>query len=206
VITFTAEQIDRAVAILAHLPDAAQKAMARAMNRAIEGAKTTAAKQIRTRYRVSSERIKETMELEKATPTKLSAQVKSSSRRPTLYQFGPTPDQPGTGGRFPGIGMTRPPLRVAALRKRAPVPIRRAFVLRSKEGNMLIGFRVKGTRMKSNPKKEKIQTLYGPAVPQMMGTKTISGAIEARAQEVLDKRLEHEISWALGQAAAKGGR
>ena len=198
-VTFTAEQIDRAVAMLQHLPGAAQQAMARAMNRAIEGARTTAAKQIRSEYRVTSAAVKATMRLERATPTRLQAEVRSTGPRLPLYSFGPTPDQPGTGGRFPGLGMTRPPLRVSVKRgggKAARKVITGAFVARM-GGRLHVAWRL-------GAKRKPIEPLFSAAIPQMMGVASVVKEIERVAQQRLDERLDHEISWALDKAAGRG--
>ena len=38
-----------------------------------------------------------------------------------------------------------------------------------------------------------IQQNYGPSVPQMLESKSVSAFIKEKAQEVLETRLEHEI-------------
>lgn len=200
-VTFDAKQIERAAKWLEHLAGAdgiMKQAMARAMNRAIEGAKTTAAKDIRATYRVKSADIKATMNLQRATPAKLDAQVKSVGQRISLYIFGPSPDQPGTGGRFPGMGMTRPPLRVAVKRKggkgaRKIIP--GAFIAR-------FGGRLR-VAMRKGAKRFPIEVKYGPAVPQMLGVESVIRHVEMVAQKRLDERLAHEINRALDKAAGK---
>ena len=188
----TEQQVERAIRLLAHLPGEASQAMARAMNRAIEGAKTTAAKEIRARYRISSARIKETMTLRLASAGRLQASVTSAERRPSLYQFGPTPSEPGTGGRFPGVGMTRPPLRVAVKRRGKPQPLLGAFVMRVASG--------KHIAQRTGKSRLPVEVLYGPAVPQMMGVDVVSRRIEEMAVARLDARLDHEIQRALEKA------
>lgn len=191
-VTLDASQIDRAVETLRHLPGAAEQAMARAMNRAIEGARTTAAKEARAVYRVSSQDVKATMRLQRATPSRLEAEVKSTGPRTPLYEFGPTPDRPGTGGRLPGVGMTRPPLRVAVKRRGKGGTIDGAFVARL-GGKLRVVQRLSAKRFP-------IRVLYGPAVPQMMGRQETIDRIERVAQARLDARLDHEIVRALERA------
>lgn len=192
-VDFTAEQIDRAVRLLKHLPGAAQKAMARAMNRALEGARTTAVKMARRRYNVNSAAIKATIKLRRATPAQLSAEVLSVGRKLNLFAFGTTPNRAGTGGRLPGVGATRPPLRVAVLRGKRPGPIGGAFV--APVGGKLVVARRKGkARMP-------ILKLSGPAIPQMIGVESVIAEVERVALKRLDARLAHEIDRAL-----EGGR
>lgn len=39
-----------------------------------------------------------------------------------------------------------------------------------------------------------IEQNVGPAVPQMLGSKTVSAFIEKRASEVLNERFTHEVN------------
>lgn len=201
-ITFTPEQLDRAVRLLAHLPGKAQQAMARAMNRALEGARTTAAKAIRGEYRVSSRDVKATMRVQKATPANPQAEVVSTGKRIPLFDFGPDPDRPGTGGMTRGEvgvdllgkafnpgGDPRPTLRVSVKRRGGKKPIKKAFIAR-----------VGRVAIRKGKKRYPIRSLYGPAVPQMMGAETVIAKVEEIAQQRLDARLDHEIGWALEQA------
>ena len=202
-VDFTAEQVDRAIKMLNHLPGEAQKAMANAMNRAIDGAHTAAARKIAARYRIKPARAKEGIgKARHANPADLHAGFDSIGRRPTLYQYGPSPSQPGTGGAG------RPSLRVAVLRSHGKKKLRHAFALGGKANadgarNMLVGWRIRGTQMKSNHKKEKIQGLYGPAIPQMLGQESVLQAVEKVARERLDARLDHEIERALERAGRR---
>lgn len=185
-VDFTAEQVDRAVKMLAHLPGEAQRAMARAMNRALEGARTTAVKETRAEYRVSSRDVKATMRVQKATPANLQAEVVSTGKRIPLATFGARPTQPGTGG--PG----RPPLRVGVKRNGGRKPIEGAFISR-------VG-RVAG---RVGAKRYPIRSLYGPAVPQMIGAETVIARVEEIAAQRLSARLDHEIEHALETAEGR---
>jgi len=185
-ITFTPEQLDRAVRLLAHLPGKAQQAMARAMNRALEGARAAAAKAIRGEYRVSAADVKKTMTLRWATPARLDAEVKSVAPRVALFAFGPKPNEPGTGG--PG----RPTLRVGVKRAGGRKPLKGAFVVRL--GRKLHVASRKGA------KRSPLEVHFGPAVPQMLHAESVTRQVEAVAQQRLDARLEHELGRALEQA------
>jgi len=185
-VTFTPEQIDRAIRLLEHLPGKAQQAMARAMNRAIEGARTAAAKAIRGEYRVGAADVKKTMTLRRATPDRLDAEVKSVAPRVPLYAFAPRPSEPGTGGR------KRPTLRVGVKRAGGRKPLKGAFVVRL--GKALHVASRRGS------KRFPLDVHYGPAVPQMLGVESVTRKVEAIAQQRLDARLEHEIERALDKA------
>ncbi|MBM4319684.1 MAG: hypothetical protein FJ125_06930, partial [Deltaproteobacteria bacterium] len=182
--TFTPEQVDRAVRLLAHLPGAAAQAMARALNRALEGARTAAAKQTRAEYRVSTAAIKATMRLVRATASRLEAAVVSRGQRIPLFTFGPKPDQPGTGG----VG--KPQLRVGVKRAGGRKELQSAFVAR-----------VGRVARRKGKERFPLESLFGPAVPQMMHNEAVIARVEAIVQERLDARLDHEIAWALEKAA-----
>lgn len=185
-VTIRGEQIDRAVRLLAHLPGASAQAMARAMNRAIEGARTASAKAIRGEYRVSAADVKKTMTLRWATPARLDAEVKSVAPRVPLFAFGPRPTEPGTGG--PG----KPTLRVGVKRAGGRKPLKGAFIVRL--GQKLHVASRKGA------KRFPLEVHYGPAVPQMLGVESVVRQVEEVAQQRLDARLEHELGRALEQA------
>lgn len=185
-VTFTPEQVDRAVRLLAHLPGEVPKVLSRAMNRALEGARTTAVKETRMEYRVNSRDVKATMRVQKATQANLQAEVVSTGKRIPLATFGARPTQPGTGG--PG----KPTLRVGVKRAGGRKPLKGAFVVRL--GQKLHVASRKGA------KRFPLEVHFGPAVPQMLGVESVVRQVEEVAQQRLDARLEHELGRALEQA------
>lgn len=178
-ITLDASQIERASRALEHLPGGAERAMARAINRAIEGARASLAKGARARYRVSGAEIRKTMRLQRATPKKLGAAVLSVGPGIPLHAFGPTPSEPGTGG--PG----KPQLRVTVRRGQAKRTTRGLFVGRLRGRHWVL--------KRKGPKRFPLMALRGPAVPQMLGQADVVAAAERLASDRLDKRLDHEI-------------
>jgi len=195
-VTFTGDQIGRAVSLLAHLPGAAERAMARSINRALEKARTIGARAVVKAYRIKVGRVKKGMGRPiRATRTSIAGAFLASGRRPTLYQFSPRPAKPGTGRKG------GPPLRVAVRKRNQRRRLPDAFVFRGLNANLLIGREDPDRMMKSNPTKHRIQGLYGPAIPQMLGTEHSTKAMEEAAQETLATRLEHEIGRALDRAA-----
>lgn len=187
-VTLTAEQIARAEAALAAVPRGAVRAMARAINRAVEAARAETVRQVQAAYHVTSAAIRETLTIARATPERLAAHVTSKGKRMPLHDFGPRPDTPGTGG--PG----KAPLAVATSKGEGRQPIAGAFVARM--GSHL------GVYVREGKKRHPLRELYGPAVPQMAGRADLALAIEARAQEMLDSRLDHEIGALLDGRAA----
>ncbi len=74
------------------------------------------------------------------------------------------------------------------MRKDGGGPIRDAFVARTKSGHTGIFHRTQGNR--SLP----IQQNYGPSVPQMLGSPTVSAFIGERASKILNERFTHEVN------------
>lgn len=195
-ITFSAEQIDRAVRLLSHLPNAVPLAMVRALNRALDKARLEGARQVSADYWITVGRAKKGLgEPVKATFTRMVGSFKAAGRRPTLYQFGPLPSKPSTGRQ------KRPQLRVAVQRRNKKRPLPDAFVFVGRSGNVLVGREDKTQRMKSNPDRWRIQGLYGPAIPQMLGVESSVRHMETEAMAMLDARLTHEIDQALKRAS-----
>lgn len=192
-ISLTDEQIKRAVKLLEHLPGEAQKVMASAMNRAIEGARTAASKAVRGEYRVSSERVKKTMTLRRATAAQLTAEVRSVERRPSLFQYAPRPAAAGTGGAG------KPTLRVGVKRSGGRKPLKGAFIVRLGPAGLHVASRTGKKRMP-------IEVHYGPAVPQLLGVESVKRHVEAVAQQRLDARLDHDIGRAIDAAGKAAGR
>jgi hypothetical protein len=200
VVTVTPQQIERAQAMLAALPGAADKALARAINRAAEAARSEAVRGAVAEYNVQASRVRDTMSIRRASPDNLNASVHSRGSALPLSRFETTPSQPGTGG--PG----KATLRAAVKRGGGQKPMPGAFVARFGSGHTAVVERL-GTKTKSSKPALGAKTasgtipeFVGPSVPSMLGSTTVSEGIEARAAEVLDARLDHEIDRMLGGA------
>lgn len=179
-IELTIEQIEKAERMLIHIPGAAPKAMARAINRAAEAARTAAAREVRQRYYIKYHDIQKTIQIKKADPSHLIANVISRDTRRELINFRVRPNEPRH---------KRPPrvLRVA-VKKDGLKKLPSAFVARgTSTGKLHVLKRVGKERYPLHIK-------YGPSVPEMMGTDDVSQAVEERAMEVLGDRLDHEIN------------
>ena len=177
-INIRAEHIERADALLRHIPGAAPKAMARAINRAAESARTEAARKAREEYYIKHKDIIDTIKLRRATPGDLSAEVVSTGSVIPLTKFRVTPKSPQPKRKAPLI---------ARVKRGAGGPITGAFVARLSSGHVGVFNRVSKARLP-------IVQRYGPSVPQMLGSPTVTGWVEQKAAETLEKRLDHEIN------------
>ena len=172
----------QAMAALTHIPEGGPKALARAINRAAETARTEASRKIREMYYIKHSDIRSTISIRKATASSIAAEVVSRGRPVALTKFRVTP-------------------RTVQPRRNSPVIVRvkrggggavaGAFVARVSSGHVGVFRRLGQSRLP-------IQQLYGPSVPQMLGSPDVVRSVEQKAQEALEQRLNHEINRLLG--------
>ena len=190
-VEFKLERVARARRLLAHLPGGIHKAQRSAINRAIMAARTSFSKQTRRKYKIRAKELKAAFRVRKATLSSLGASLVGRGRRRPLAEFGPTPTEAGTGGYEPGVGATgTPPMRVQIMRRGGAKIVPGGFVVRKG----LVGKRKAKERTP-------LEFLYGPAIPQMAQAAVDLPKVEKRAQDIMDKRLEHEVTYQLRKAA-----
>ncbi|ABO49743.1 conserved hypothetical protein [Desulforamulus reducens MI-1] len=177
-IELRADQIERVQDLLQHIPEAIPKAISNTINRAAETAKTEAARKARETYYVKHSDVIKTIRITKASPSNLSATVLSRSSPIALSKFNVTPRQPQPKRRKPII---------ARVKKGAGGSIQGAFVARVTSGHVGVFNRV-------GPARLPITQRFGPSIPQMIGSETVTRWVEEKALETIDKRLDHEIS------------
>lgn len=188
-ITTGEKQLERVRAFLAAIPGAAEKAMARALNRAAAAGRESAIKSIVGRYAVSAGDVREKVTVTTASPGRLGVSVVARSGPLALGYFPHTPVAAGTGGRG------RPVLRAEVLRgQEKAVP--GAFVANI-NGKPRIMFRTGG---RSATGKSAIKSVSSVPLASMLGAITVRAAVEQRALEVLDQELGREIDRELGRA------
>jgi len=156
-------------------------ALSRAINRAASNAKTNASKKAREQYNIKAKDINATIKITKANKGSLGAIVKSTGERIPLIKFKVSPSNPKP---------KNPPkvLRVE-VKKGGLKEIVGAFVSNVNGNKVFI--RTSSARLP-------IQQLFGPAVPQMLGSNSIKEFVENEATKTFDQRLDHEIQRMLG--------
>ena len=177
-IEFSADRINRAIAALSHIPGAAPSAIANAINRASETARTEAARKVRESYYIKHGDVIGAINIKKATPGDLAAAVIAKGGPIALTKFQVTPRQPQPGRRAPVI---------ARVKRGGGGPVARAFVTKMASGHVGVFNRVGQSRFPLTQR-------YGPSVPQMLGSPTVTQWVEQKATEKLDERLNHEIT------------
>jgi hypothetical protein len=165
--------------MLGHIPGALPKALSNAINRSAEGARTDTVRQVREEYVISAGRVRETMEIRKASKSDLTASVISRGRPRALSYFKLRPGK---------VTKKRPREGVHAQVKRTGGEvIPEAFIAKLASGHV-------GVFWREGKKRFPIEQLYGPSVAQMVGNQSVSRYVEQNAQRRLDDRLDHEIN------------
>lgn len=189
------ETLRRVEKILAGVPKGAQRAMAGAINRGLAKARTEAKKGARKVFTVKAGAFSEGVyvQVKKASAGDLAGYISFNGNKLPLYKFQVTPRSPGTGRKVR-----------AALKKGGGGTFQHAFVAAmpmghtgvfERTGEQGIEKRKSKTRDgKGNKHSEKIKERMGLAVPQMVGNEEVVRKLEKEAQEMVDKRVEHEIS------------
>lgn len=180
-ITIDIEKVKEVEKELGQYKSKAPVALSRALNRAASNAKTNASKKVRENYTIKAKDISSTISITKANRGSLRAVVKSKGERIPLIKFKVSPSNPRT--------KNPPKVLKVAVKKGGLKALVGAFVA-NVNGNKVFR-RLGKSRLP-------IEQLFGPAVPQMLGTSTVKEFVESEATKVFDQRLDHEIKRILG--------
>lgn len=151
-------------------------------------------------YQISQpSRIAKTMSLDKATLRKLTATVTSKGRVNELYNFMVNPRRYVKGGGVSG-GYSAHSKRgtsyrnIALKQNTAGGDPYRAFVVKYKSGHKTLAQRRPDRRMKRNPDKEFVKTLFAPSVPNMLGNEEgVYGVAGPQIYDLLQKNIQVQI-------------
>lgn len=175
-ITINAEKIKQVEKELGQYKSKAPVALSRALNRAASRAKTVASKKAREQYIIKAKDINSTIKITKANRGNLRAIVMSRGQRIPLIKFKVSPSNPRP--------KNPPKVLKVAVKKGSLKELVGAFVA-NVNGNKVF----KRTSSSRLP----IQQLYGPAVPQMLGSNFVTEFTENETDNVFEERLDHEI-------------
>lgn len=189
------QQVQQALATLQK--DIAAKATARALNRAIEQARTQMSREIRSEFVVDARFVRERLRIKRATffggtlGLVVTLGAESKPRSANVIRFGARQNRQGVS--------------VKISRKGGRQTIRNVFI--GNKGRTVFE-RVPGTKMNSRPKAnkhgEQIRPVQTINVPQMFNTRRINAAVVAALQARFPAIFERELAFALG--AFNGGR
>ena len=149
--------------------------------------------------------IRKTLSVQKATTKNLTALVTSKGRVNELFNFMVKPRTYIKGGGVPGgyDAHTKrgAPYQNIFLKQNAAADEDkyRAFVVTYKSGHKTIAQRRPGKRMKSNPSKEFLKTLFAPSIPNILGDEQgVYGVVEPKMYNMLQQNIQEQILRFLG--------
>lgn len=190
------ERFEEARRALAHIPGGAEKAIARALNRAAESARNDAAQLMKERYTMKVSDFKKEIVILRATPKNLRATLLTRSARQAITDFKYAPVRPPRQKGIP-----------ARLRRKITTMIvegqtkgwSHAFLARMRSGHL--GLWTRSKTEKTAKGKPVIHEFFTLAVPHMMGFGPIITRVLKTAQHRLDVELERQVAYIAG-----GGR
>ncbi|MDR3353688.1 MAG: phage tail protein [Synergistaceae bacterium] len=180
---------------LLHIPGGAEKAIARAINRAVEGARTDAVKAVCELYEIKPVAVRKTIQIQRATPKKLKAIIFSTGSTIGLYNFFVSPKKPP---KQKGVKVSNRKTVIAGVKFGTRAEFPGGFIARMKSGHKGIWRRTGETTENGLPE---IKEFFGLSVPQMLGNDKVLDFIRHRANRRLHKELYHQINFLF-----KGGK
>lgn len=178
-ITIDSATMERAAALLAEVPNGAERAAANAINRGLSKVKTTAFKGVKEVYTVQPAVLNSATktQVQKASSGDLVGYVRFSGVKIPLYKFKVTPKRPGTGK-----------VVKAAMEKGGGAVYQSAFIaaMNKSSGHT-------GVFKREGKKRYPISEYMGLSAAQMVGRDKIAEEVQKEAQELTNARMEHEI-------------
>lgn len=167
-----ADGLEKAAKLLEGVPGGIEDAYRLSLNRALTAGRSAAVKEARARYTVGAKDVRQTMTLDRATKSKLDAQLISRGARLKLSAYAHKPSNDTTGSN-------RKPVRVT-MQKGKTFTVEKGFVHKKQ-----IFARVGET---SYP----VEMQFGKAIPRILDDDQVVEKIEQTMHETVEKRLDHE--------------
>lgn len=179
-IQITNEQIERVNLLLSSVPQGAEKALKSVVQRATSTVRSETLKGITGVYALTSQNVRaETtinMRTRKVDGGVVGA-VSFAGHKIPLYRFNVSPTLP----------VQHATVKAAVLKDNSQTPFERAFIARMKSGHT-------GVFERDGTPRLPVAEFMGPSTAQMAGNSVIVADVEEKAQEVINKRVEHEIT------------
>lgn len=165
--------------VLRRLPDEkkVKTASMRAINRAAQAGRTQATKEVRSEYIVKAKTVNSIAKVKKSNTSNLEANIKWSGEMLPIHEFKVTPKRQNNARK------NRPQLRVQVSKKSGAATYKGAYVGTS-------GYVWKRKTQKRLP----VRGILGPAVAFLINAEPVKERITKRTQEILEKRIEHEVN------------
>lgn len=179
-IEITNEQIERVNLILSSVPGGAEKAFSSVMQRANSAVRTEVVKGITEVYAISKQNIRAETTIRTSTRKAdggIVGTVSFAGYKIPLYRFNVSPTLPIQGAT----------VKAAVLKESTPTPFEQAFIAQMKSGHT-------GAFERDGKSRLPISEFMGPSTAQMAANSVVIEQVEEKAQEVINKRIEHEIT------------
>ena len=189
------KQLEQANSALKRILSESPRAVARAVNRTMDGLRTDAVKETSERYFVKSKDVRSSLLFQKATSDNLMGAMISRGKRHSLADYQISPRRPryqrNDYGKKVQVPVTAAVKRAGGL-KSFKAPLTNAVFLVKRSGGRYFPF------YRIGKGKWKINSLISPSMPQIVGNEDTVKTMEKGAQERFFKRLNHEAMQLLG--------
>ena len=185
-IHITDNALARANAALKKILAESPKAIARAVNRTMDGLRTDAVQETHKKYYVSAKEVRSSISFRKASAGNLMGAMVSKGKRHSLADYQLTPKTPTAGKKSALKGAVK---REGGLKSLGP-----AFLVKRAGGRYFPFYRVGasgGQRFKG------IQSLISPSMPQIIKNEETVCVMEQKGEERFRTRIEHEVEYIL---------
>jgi hypothetical protein len=213
-ITVDKAQVEHVNKLLANAPEKALTVYRRAFDRGLKAARTQASREITSRYAIKAENLRtyETIRSRIDTNTDgVTGYINFAGAKIPLYRFNPKPkDRQYTSRYVNGVGGWRITTDVYAadLKGKGQMIRRRtAFIATFQSGHKGLFYRVikqdpkTGKQVKTSGGKVPLEEMWGFSVADMLDYKPAREAIQERARQVVEERIDHELLRTLEEQA-----
>ena len=195
------QDLTKIEAALGMTKDKSKIALRSAINNAAKQIEKTMSSETKGRY-VFKKDIKAANELKKSTTRSLQAIITVRGTPNELYDFQVRPQTyyPGSKGAPKWIkarGKNETQFHKIAARMDASGDKYKGFVVKYHSGHLALAERVPGKKMRSDPRKEAIESLYSLATPKMEEVVYMDN-IHDNVMDILEKSIETQINRYLG--------
>ena len=173
-VRFDQNQIDRANFALANVQNGAPRALANAINRAVNGIRTDIVAAVVAEYAIKPSDVRKTIRVRGASPANLTGAAISTGGTIPLIKFNVNPKKP-----------KRVPVLRAGVRMGNQEAIPQAFTA-TMRGHT-------GVFMRKGKNRFPLRELYAPSIPQLIGNERVIKVVQDNAGDRLSKNLDHEI-------------
>lgn len=180
--------MQKATRLLSGCSEAIPSVFSNAMNRAAEQGRTAAIRCVTKEYTVKAGKVRETMNIKRASKDSLNAELTSRGSSLPLRDFKYSPRVSDT------TGAKRKQIRITVKRSEGVSNLQRTFVWK--------GHLFERLTTKKDPRKNKypIRKLYSTDVPAMLNNDNVVDEVTKTMESAMSRRLDYEVRRTLNKA------